>query len=124
VSYLCLATENFEAVTRFYRDVLASATLAEWDRSGARGVLLDLNGLRLEILDATREKSPLQLNPPGDRLNLVIEVTDVEAVHRRLALDVPGPAASSWGASWFTVRDPDGVPVRFVQWLGATPKDH
>jgi len=119
VSYLCLATAQFDRVFQFYREVLAFPMVREWDRPNARGALLDLNGLRLELLDAMREQRPFALHPPGDRLHVVVEVPDVDAVYRSLALELPEPTTASWGARWFVVRDPDGVPLSFVQWIAS-----
>lgn len=117
VSYICLATANFDVVTAFYRETLRAVLLDAWDRPGARGVRLDLYGLRLEILDAAREKRPLELPAPGDRLQLVVEVPDVDELHHTLGLRGTAPVTASWGARCFALRDPDGIPVNFLQWI-------
>lgn len=119
MSYICLVTANFDAVVHFYRDRLSFPVIGEWERAGARGVVLDLYGLRVEILDAMRERQPLNLHPPGDRVHLVIEVPDVDAVFQSLALDVSEPTTATWGARWFAVRDPDGIALSFLEWLPA-----
>ncbi len=117
MSYLALATDRFEEVARFYGEGLGLPTVAEWDRPNGRGRRFDLGGgLRLEILDNARERKPLPLGQPADRFQLVIEVNDIEAAHARLAIEAPRPQATSWGARLFQIRDPDGVPVTFLQW--------
>ena len=50
------------------------------------------------------------------RFIVVIEVEDIEAVRNRLAVEAPSPQATSWGARLFQLRDPDGVPVTFLEW--------
>jgi catechol 2,3-dioxygenase-like lactoylglutathione lyase family enzyme len=117
VSYVALATERFEEVARFYGTDLGFPTLRSWDRNDARGRVFDLRGLYLEILDALREKRPLALEPPADRVHLVIEVDDVRAERSRLVIDAPEPEETSWGARLFRLRDPDGVGVTFLQWV-------
>lgn len=117
MSYLTLATTRFEEMVEFYGSTLGFPTVRSWDRETARGRVFDLDGLRLEILDASRECRAMVLPPSGDRLHLVVEVADVEAVHRRLGLPGTKPVETSWGSRMFPVRDPEGVPVWFVQWI-------
>ncbi|MGY6215023.1 VOC family protein [Methylolobus aquaticus] len=117
MSYVCLATAGFDAVEAFYRQALGGSVIRAWDRPGARGVLLEVHGLRLELLDAAREKRQLRLPAPGDRVHLVLEVADVDAVHRSLALYAPVPVTTNWGSRCFAIRDPDGVQITFLQWL-------
>lgn len=117
MSYVALATNRFDEVVRFYGEVLGGVPVDGWDRAHGRGRRFDLGGgLRLEILDNVRERSPLTLGSPGDRVHVVIEVEDIEAARSRLAITAPEPRAVSWGARLFQVRDPDGVPVTFLQW--------
>lgn len=116
MSYVALATDSFNTVARFYGEDLGFAVLEEWDRADGHGRRYDLHGQRLEILDNTRERQPLSLPPPGDRFHLVIEVDDIEAARSRLGIPAPPPQSVSWGATLFQVRDPDGVPVTFLEW--------
>ena len=117
MSYVALATDAFDAVAQFYGELLGFAIAAEWDRPGGRGKRFDLpGGLRLEILDNQRERTPLSLGTPGDRVHVVVEVDDIALVRQRIAIITPAPETVSWGARLFQVRDPDGVPVTFLQW--------
>jgi catechol 2,3-dioxygenase-like lactoylglutathione lyase family enzyme len=121
VSYIALATDRFDKVVWFYGQGLGFPVVAEWDRAHGRGRRFDLGGLRLEILDNARERRPLRLGEPADRCHLVVEVDDNEAARRHIAIPTPAVVATSWGASLFQVRDPDDVPVTFLQW--DKPKD-
>ena len=116
MSFVALATDRFDEVVRFYGEGLGLPSTAGWDRPGGRGRRFDLGGLRLEVLDNARERQPLRLIEPGDRIHLVIEVEDIEATWNRLGVEAPAVKATSWGARLFQVRDPDGVPVTFLQW--------
>jgi catechol 2,3-dioxygenase-like lactoylglutathione lyase family enzyme len=117
MSYIAFATGSFDAVANFYGVQLGFPLVSQWDRPHGRGQRFDLGaGLKLEILDNLREEKPLLLHNPGDRTHVVIEVDDIGAAHRRLPFDAPPPQAVSWGARLFQVRDPDGVPVTFLQW--------
>ena len=114
--YAALATDNFDEVVSFYGTLLGFAVVEEWDRENGRGMRFDLGGMRMEILDNARERKPLSIQPPGDRFHVVIEVDDIEASYARLPITAPAPQDTSWGAKLFQVRDPDGIPVTFLQW--------
>ena len=123
MSYVALATDQFEAVTDFYGRVLGFPILDEWDRPSGRGRRFDLGGgLRLELLDNGRQATPLTLLEPGERFHVVVEVADIAAAHRRVLCAAPEPVATSWGARLFRVRDPDGVAVTFLEWVRPAPE--
>ena len=117
MSYVALATDAFDAMAQFYGELLGFPVVSEWDRTHGRGKRFELGGgLRLELLDNRRERRPLPLGVPGDRIHVVVEVPNIEAARSRLAVAAPAPQSVSWGARLFQVRDPDGVPVTFLQW--------
>lgn len=93
--------------------------VAAWDRAHGRGARFDLGGLQLEVLDNTRERRALPLGAPADRLHIVVEVDDIEATRDRIAVPTPAVQTTSWGASLFQLRDPDDLPVTFLQWHDA-----
>lgn len=109
MSFIALATSRYDEVCAFYGKALGCAVVDGWDRPGARATVFDLGGMRLEILDATREKA-MALGDAKDRVHLVLEVEDVDAFRRRLG-EAPEPQATSWGARLLRLRDPDGIPV-------------
>lgn len=123
MSYIALATNHFDEVVRCYRERLGLPTVACWDRDNARGLRFDLGGFQLEILDNSRKQRPLCLGEPADRFHVVIEVDDLEVVCNRLATLAPVPERTSWGARTMHLRDPDGVPVTFLQWLDTSKED-
>jgi catechol 2,3-dioxygenase-like lactoylglutathione lyase family enzyme len=116
MSYVALITDSFDEVAHFYGERLGFPVVAEWDRANGRGRRFELGTLRVEILDNTRERQPLPLTTAADRFQIVVEVDDIDAARGRLAIEAPQPQAVSWGARLFQVRDPDGVPVTFLQW--------
>ncbi|NEP09596.1 MAG: hypothetical protein F6K14_05070 [Symploca sp. SIO2C1] len=120
MSYVAIATEQFDAVITFYGDQLGFPVVEQWDRPNARGVRFDLGGMRLEILDNSRKRPPLNLGSPNDRCHLAIEVDDIEATRHNLNIDTPEPQSTSWGARLFQIRAPDGLPVTFLEWVDTT----
>jgi catechol 2,3-dioxygenase-like lactoylglutathione lyase family enzyme len=117
VSYIAFATERYDEVVEFYGGLLGFPVVDRWDRPNARGLRFDLGGMRLEILDNERERRPLVLGTPADRVHLVVEVKDIEEARNGIDIEVPLPQGTSWGARLFRVRDPDGVPITFLQWI-------
>ena len=117
MSYVALVTDRFDEVVRFYGEELGFPVVKQWDRSNARGLRFDVGGMRLEILDNERQRESLALGTPADRFHVVIEVDDIDAAGREIKIDAPPAETTSWGARIFQVRDPDGVPVTFLQWI-------
>ena len=117
MSYVALATDRFEEVTSFYGELLGFPVVEQWDRPNGRGRRFDIGGMRLEILDNDRERNPLTLGEPADRFHVVIEVEDIEDARNRIDIEAPPTQAVSWGARLFQIRDPDGIPITFLQWV-------
>ena len=116
MSYVTLATDRFDEVALFYGTQLGFPVVEDWDRDNARGRRFELGGLRLEILDNSRERNPLALGEPADRFHVIVEVEDIEAARNGIAIVASPTQDTSWGARIFQIRDPDGVPVTFLQW--------
>jgi catechol 2,3-dioxygenase-like lactoylglutathione lyase family enzyme len=117
MSYVALATQRYEEVVEFYGSLLGFPVVDQWDRPNARGRRFDLGGMRLEILDNQRKQRPVPIGEPVDRVQLVVEVDDIEKTRESIDIEAPLPQYTSWGARLFQVRDPDGIPVTFLQWL-------
>lgn len=117
MTYVALVTDQFADVAAFYGEKLRFPVVDRWDRSNARGIVFDLDGMRLEVLDNAREQKPLRVGPPSGRINIVIEVADIDAARQRIDIPAPVVQSTSWGARLFQVQDPDGVPVVFLQWV-------
>lgn len=116
MSYVALVTNRFDEIVHFYCEDLGFPVVRQWDRANARGLRINLGGMRLEILDNERERKPLALGTPADRFHVVIEVDDIEVARCNIKIDTPAMQTTSWGARLFQVHDPDGVPVTFLQW--------
>ena len=117
MSYVALATQRYDEVVEFYGGLLGFPVVDEWDRPNARGRRFDLGGMRLEILDNERKQRPVPIGAPADRIQLVVEVDDIEKAREAIDIEAPLPQCTSWGARLFQVRDPDCIPVTFLQWI-------
>jgi catechol 2,3-dioxygenase-like lactoylglutathione lyase family enzyme len=124
MSYVALATDNFDRMTRFYGQTLAFPVLDEWDRSRGRGRRFDLGkGLKLELLDNQREAKPLLISCLGDRLHIVVEVIDIYRARAGLSIQSPDVQRVSWGALLFQIKDPDGTPITYLEWTDKYPPE-
>ena len=109
MSYVALATDNFDRMSCFYGHTLGFSVLSEWDRPRGRGRRFDLGtGLKLELLDNQREAKPLLVPPLGDQVHIVVEVEDIVEARAKISLRSPEVERVSWGALLFQIRDPDG----------------
>ena len=118
MSYVALATDDFDEMSRFYGTVLGFPVLAEWDRPRGRGRRFGLGaGLKLELLDNQREPKPMSMLPGSDRLHIVVEVVAMSEARRKLLLNCPEIQRVSWGALLFQIRDPDGTPITYLEWV-------
>lgn len=117
MSYVALLTNRFDEVSHFYGDQLGFPIVEQWDRDNARGRRFDTGGMRLEVLDNERKQVQLALGESADRIQIVIEVADIDEARSRLVLEAPPVTDTSWASRLFQVHDPDGIPVTFLQWL-------
>ena len=117
MSFIAFLTDRFDESAHFYGELLGFPTVAQWDRADSRGRRFDLGGMKLELLDHSREHTQLDLGTVSDRVQVVLEVDDLEAMRQRIPLDAPPYQPTSWGARIFQLRDPDGVAVTFLQWV-------
>ena len=115
-------TERFEAMSRFYGELLGMSTVETWDRPDGRGAVFapagSVRGAHIEVLDmpgATPGGSP-----PAT-IALALFVDDVRAVHDRLvgagATIARGVEEASWGHRSIGLDDPDGLRIWIVEQL-------
>ena len=136
VNHVGLTVSNLDASVAFYRDLVGmevwlprSSTGGPWfdtltgsDRAAIDVVMLRAGGLVLQLVEYRSGGNPAAGTGHSrvGNLHLSINVDDVEAAHLRLSaadghdptpiVDLPVPGFRS-----FYGRDPDGVPVEFVQ---------
>jgi len=102
---------------RFYRDLLGLAVCREFGSPADPGMVFFLGAGLLEV-------SGRAGGPPGDSVQIWLQVRDVHAEHERLAAAgarvLREPAAEPWGLTEMWIEDPDGVRIVLVE----VPADH
>jgi catechol 2,3-dioxygenase-like lactoylglutathione lyase family enzyme len=103
---------------RFYEQTIGLAIYREWGTGPSRGVAFFLGG------GGVLEVSGGSPHPPSEATGLVLQVRDLGAT-RDLLVERGAPPESQpelkpWGLLEMTVRDPDGLPLIFVE----VPPDH
>lgn len=112
VSHLAVYTSNAAAADHFYRELVGAAKMA--DPENPAGVRYYFNDVQfVEVL-------PLPAGAGINRLDhIAFNTTDANGLRKYLAAKAwKTPATISKGADgsrWFTVRDPEGNKVQFVQ---------
>lgn len=118
-SRVLLHPSDFPRTLSFYRDTLHLPVYREWGTEGnpGHGVVFFLGGGFLELSGESAAHT-------DGKLELWIQVRDVDGVHRELAgrgVDVLEPPVDKpWGLREMRVADPDGVHLVIVQ----VPDDH
>lgn len=113
-------TQDYEAMLRFYRDILAMRPVESWDEPGNRGTLLSpgekVGNAVIEVLELGQEAVP-EVRPVN--VVLSIEVEDVDGWHEQLneagATIARGLEDTPWGHRSFGVDDPDGFRIWFYE---------
>lgn len=114
-SRLVLGTSKFDAMVSFYADRLCFPITDQSELTRGRRVLIELPGILLEVFDNDSEPSPSMLGASLDRIQLVIEVDDLDKTRDLIDLETPIPHFTQSGARRFQIRDPDGLPIIFTQ---------
>ena len=117
-----LRAYDLERSLEFYNGLLGLPVIIRWDREDGAGALLDAGGGGvLELVGkppGMKMRAGWDFIPPIAKIELIIEVPDVDARHAAIVAaggePQSAPADTSWGGRLFTVLDPDETPVVFL----------
>lgn len=113
-SRVLLHPADFDASVRFYGDTLGLHVYREWGEPGepGHGVVFFLGGCYLEVSGSVGE-------PPTGKLELWLQVRDVDAAHEHLRAEgvevVEAPVDKPWGLREMRILDPDGVSLVIIE---------
>lgn len=118
-SRVLLHPADFDTSVRFYRETLGFHVYREWGEPGqpGHGIVFFLGGSYLEISGSGGD-------PPSGKLELWLQVRDVDQVHRHLEAEgveiVEAPVDKPWGLREMRTLDPDGVSLVIIE----IPEEH
>ncbi|HZO50761.1 MAG TPA: VOC family protein [Gaiellaceae bacterium] len=114
-----VGARDYDASTRFYRDLLGLPVQEEWHAPDGRGTLFSVGAAVIEVI----ESSPHHPAEEPRGVAVAIEVEDADALHQRVAAAGVTPTESlgdrPWGHRSFQIRDPAGLALTFFQVLPA-----
>jgi uncharacterized glyoxalase superfamily protein PhnB len=113
-------TEHFNAMSRFYGELLGMSIVEAWDRPDGRGAVFAPDdsacGVHIEVLDMLG--ATVTGSSPAN-IVLSLFVADVQAVHdevmRNGAMVARGLEDTPWGHRSFGLDDPDGLRIWIVE---------
>ena len=116
-------TRQFDAMLRFYRDVLEMRCTQSWKHPGNVGALLTpgraVGQATIELLDL--KDRPYRKGKPAN-VDLSLEVRDADAWQDRLRRQGVGIVDQledkPWGHRAFSIEDPDGMRITLYQVIG------
>jgi catechol 2,3-dioxygenase-like lactoylglutathione lyase family enzyme len=119
---VALTTEDYERLSRFYRDGLGLEPSQLWTEDQGRALILELGSATLEVFDETQART-VDAIEAGRRVSgqvrLALRVPDLEAAMERLlahgAKLVHPPVLTPWGDRNVRLEDPDGMQVTLFQ---------
>lgn len=119
---VALTTEDYERLSRFYRDGLGLEPSQFWDENQGRAMVLELGRATLEVFDETQART-VDAIEAGRRVSghvrLALRVPDLQAASERLlahgATLVHPPVLTPWGDRNVRLEDPDGMQVTLFQ---------
>ena len=113
--YVAIWTNRFELMVDFYGERLGFHAVRWSEHPDSREAFFEMPGVLLKLVDNDFERNPRILGATMERVNLVIEVEDIEETRDCLDLEVPVPHINSHGERLFQLRDPDGLIVTFLE---------
>tara|TARA_R110000868_G_scaffold158190_4_gene386149 strand:+ start:4504 stop:4959 length:456 start_codon:yes stop_codon:yes gene_type:complete len=114
-----IETDEFEAMSVFYRTVLALPVSEAWSDEGDRGMIFSVPGGGLiELGDVAGAPDPAGFS-------IQLEVSDVSAEQIRIGELWPteGPVPRPWGLTYLYLTDPSGVDIILYQPTPGTGED-
>lgn len=118
--HLFIATRNFDASLRFYRDILNWQVTNQWtDDNGKRSAELTGGAVRVVIAESNELAGPAGTQAPQPHPHSLALHLDIHDADKRFAAIPPGehivtpPEDNHWGTRWFVLRDPDGNLIAF-----------
>jgi len=121
LSRVVIKVADYRKSFEFYHDILGLKLATSWQRKDSWGALFSAGAGKVEIIWFPSGDGLADCNYIIERKKIAIdfEVNDIDILFTRLSGDgvrvVEEPHDVPWGLRVFSVRDPDGAVVSFIQ---------
>jgi len=123
-SRVVIKVADYRKSFEFYHDILKLKLSSSWQRKDSWGALFSSGSVVIEIIwfpsGEGLEDCAFQMK--RKKISIDFEVNDIEILFRRLSdsgVDIiDKPHDVPWGFRVFSILDPDGVVVSFLQAIG------
>jgi catechol 2,3-dioxygenase-like lactoylglutathione lyase family enzyme len=121
IDHVFFCTQGWDRTMGFWRDALGLEVQQDWSHGDYHGAALTLGDARVTLADAEEERDGevgFRVEPGRPHLYLKVRGLDAltEALKAKGYEHLSGPVAMHWGPQVSAFRDPEGVPVMFVEW--------
>ncbi len=119
--FLLVCPEDWDKSMRFWRDALGLEVESDWSDDSHHGVALKLGHSHVVVADHENirdEELGFPIEPGKPYLYVKVKGLDALVAHlksKNISV-LSGPRKLHWGPRMASVRDPEGVPVMFVEW--------
>lgn len=120
-SRIVIKVNDYRKSFEFYKDILGLKLSSSWQRKDSWGAVFSAGSADLEIIWFPEGESfdDCRYYLERKKIDIFFDANDVDIMFKRL-LDlgveiVKEPYDAPWGYRLFTVKDPDGIPISFLQ---------
>jgi catechol 2,3-dioxygenase-like lactoylglutathione lyase family enzyme len=120
-SRVVIKVADYRKSFEFYHDILGFKLSNSWQRKDSWGALFNVGPAIVEIIWFPEGAGLLDcaFQPERDKMDIIFDVSDVDILYQRLQeLDiniVKKPYDAPWGYRLFKIKDPDGIPLSFME---------
>lgn len=124
LSRVVIRVADYRKSFQFYHDIIGLKLSSSWQRKDSWGAIFSAGAGLIEIIWFPSGDGLADCNYSLERRKISIdfEVNDIEILYKRLSDSGPEMVTqlqdAPWGFRLFSLADPDGVVVSFLQPLG------
>jgi lactoylglutathione lyase len=120
-SRIVIKVNDYRRSFEFYKDILGLKLSSSWQRKDSWGAIFSAGGGDLEIIwfPGGEELEDCRYYLERKKVDICFEIHDIDILYKRLSDQgieiIKEPFDAPWGYRIFSIKDPDGVPVLFMQ---------
>lgn len=120
-SRIVIKVNDYRKSFEFYKDIVGLKLSSSWQRKDSWGAVFSVGSADLEIIWFPEGEGfdDCRFHLERMKVDLFFDAHDVDIMFKRLSdmkvEVVKEPYDAPWGYRLFTVKDPDGIPISFIQ---------